>query len=200
VNKNESYKELQLLKEISQGNELAFKSLFEQYRNQLFTYLFKITKSTETAEEIVLDVFLKIWHGRQTITQIENFDQFLFRVAHNKAIDFLRSLKRNPIVQHEVWNLMQEPKSVENADNNLLLKNTEAIVGQAIDNLSPQRQKVFHLHYHLALSNEEIAQKLNLTKNTVRNHLCSSVEFIRKYISLNVELVILLLLSQINLF
>ena len=200
MNKNKSYEELQLLNKISQGNELAFKSLFERYRNQLYTYLFKITKSAETAEEIVLDVFLKIWHGRQTITQIENFDQFLFRVAHNKAIDFLRSLKRNPVIQQEVWNLMQEPKSEENADNKLLLKNTEAIIGQAIDKLSPQRQKVFYLHHHLDLTNEEIAQKLNLTKNTVRNHLCSSIEFVRKYITLNVELILLLFLSQINLF
>jgi len=196
VNKEKSYEELRLLKKISQGNELAFKLLFEQYRNQLFSYLFKITKSAETAEEIVLDVFLKIWHGRQTITQIENFDQFLFRIAHNKAIDFLRSLKRNPVIQQDVWNLMQEPKSLENADSNLLLKNTEAIIGQAIDNLSPQRKKVFQLHYHQAFTNEEIAQKLNLTKNTVRNHLCSSVEFIRKYISLNVELIIFVILSN----
>jgi len=200
VNKNKSYEELQLLNKISQGNELAFKSLFERYRNQLYTYLFRITKSSQTAEEIVLDVFLKIWHGRQTITQIENFDQFLFRVAHNMAIDFLKSPKRNPLLQHQVWNLMQEPKSEENADNKLLLKNTEAIIGQAIDKLSPQRKKVFYLHHHLGLTNDEIAQKLSLTKNTVRNHLCTSIEFIRKYISLNVELIILLFLSQINLF
>jgi RNA polymerase sigma-70 factor (ECF subfamily) len=200
VNKNKSYEELQLLNKISQGNELAFKSLFERYRNQLYTYLFKITKSSQTAEEIVLDVFLKIWHGRQTITQIENFDQFLFRVAHNMAIDFLKSPKRNPLLQQEVWNLMHEPKSEENADNKLLLKNTEAIIGQAIDKLSPQRQKVFYLHHHLDLTNEEIAQKLNLTKNTVRNHLCSSIEFVRKYITLNVELILLLFLSQVNLF
>ena len=186
MNKNESYKELQLLKEIRQGNELAFKSLFEQYRNQLLTYLFKITKSTETAEEIVLNVFLKIWQGRQTITQIEKFDQFLFRVAHNMAIDFLKFPKRNPLLQQEGWNLMHEPKSEENADNKLLLKNTESIVGQAIDNLSPQRQKVIYLHYYHGFTNEEIAQELNLRKNTVRNHLCSSIEFIRKYISLNV--------------
>jgi len=200
VNKNKSYEELQLLNKISQGNELAFKSLFERYRNQLYTYLFKITKSSQTAEEIVLDVFLKIWHGRQTITQIENFDQFLFRVAHNMAIDFLKSPKRNPLHQQEVWNLMHEPKSEENADNKLLLKNTEAIIGQAIDKLSPQRQKVFYLHHYHDLTNEEIAQKLNLTKNTVRNHLCSSIEFVRKYITLNVELILLLFLSQINLF
>jgi len=196
VNKEKSYEELKLLKEISEGNELAFKLLFEHKRDQLFSYLFKITKSTETAEEIVLDVFLKIWHGRQTITQIEDFDQFLFRIAHNKAIDFLRSLKRNPVIQQDVWNLMQEPKSLEYADSNLLLKNTEAIIGQAIDNLSPQRQKVFQLHYHQAFTNEEIAQKLNLTKNTVRNHLCSSVEFIRKYISLNVELILFVIFSS----
>lgn len=190
------YDELAVLQKIGGGDQAAFKVLFEQHRNQLFTYLYKITKSAESAEEIVLDVFLKIWHGRESITAIRNFDGFLYRVAHNKAIDFLRSVSKNPAMQEEVWNLLHEPVSGEDADHKLLLKNTESMIGEAIGQLSPQRQKVFNLHHHQGYTNEEIAQRLNLSKNTVRNHLFASVEFIRKYISVNFALILLLSLLK----
>ena len=77
------YTDKELLLKIAEGDQVAFSILFEQYRNRLFTYLFKITKSAETSEEIVLDVFLKIWHGKEAIIEIENIDAFLFKVAHN---------------------------------------------------------------------------------------------------------------------
>ena len=187
---------IDLLLKISNGDELAFAKLFEQYRNQLFTYLFKITKNAETSEEIVLDVFLKIWHGKELIPQIENFNAFLYRVAHNKAIDFLRTLKQNPLLQQQVWSNMQEPLSDEDADRQLLYKNSEEIIDNAIDQLSPQRQKVFYLHHHYGYSNTEIAQHLGLSKNTVRNHLFASLEFIRKFLSDNLVLMVLFYLFK----
>lgn len=185
-----------LLLKISNGDQVAFALLFERYRNQLFTYLFKITKSAETSEEIVLDVFLKIWHGKELIPQIENFNAFLYRVAHNKAIDFLRTLKQNPLLQHQVWDSIQERLSDEDADKQLLYKNSEAIINKAVDQLSPQRQKVFYLHHHQGYSNTEIAEHLGLSKNTVRNHLFASLEFIRKFLSDNLELIVLISLFK----
>ena len=90
MNKDNLHDSNLILLKISQGDLKAFNALFEQYRNPLFTYLFKITKSAETSEEIVLDVFLKIWHGKELILQIENFDgeikanlvEYLYIVDH----------------------------------------------------------------------------------------------------------------------
>lgn len=196
MNKEKTDDTTNLLLKISKGDQVAFTVLFERYRNQLFTYLLKITKSAETSEEIVLDVFLKIWHGKELIPQIENFNAFLHRIAHNKAIDFLRTLKQNPLLQQQVWSSMQEPLSFEEADNQLLYKNSEKIIGDAVDQLSPQRQKVFCLHHQYGYSNSEIAQHLGLSKNTVRNHLFASLEFIRKFLSDNLELMVLFSLSK----
>jgi len=144
----------------------------------------------------VLDVFLKIWHGKELIPQIENFNAFLYRVAHNKAIDFLRTLKHNPLLQQQVWCNMQEPLSSEDADKQLLNNNSKINTGKAVDQLSPQRQKVFYLQYHYGISNAEIAQHLGLTKNTVRNHLFASLEFLRKSLFNNLELMVHFLYSK----
>jgi RNA polymerase sigma-70 factor (ECF subfamily) len=179
------YDDSHCLLKMSGGDEYFFNLIFEKYRNRLFAYLFKVTKSRETAEEIVLDVFLKLWHGKEAVIEIENLEAFLFRVAHNKAIDFFRAAKRNPTMQQEIWELITEAISYETADKKLLDKNLEGLVLSAVDQLSPQRRKVYYLRNNEDLSYREIAQQLNLSSNTVRNHLAASVQFIREFLLKN---------------
>jgi len=191
---SESYNEQYCLAQIKEGNEYYFNLIFEKYRNRLFAYLFKVTKSKETAEEIVLDVFLKLWHGRDVITEIQNLESFLYRVAHNKAIDFFRATKRSPLVQQAVWEVIVAATASESADTTLLQNNLKALLKEAINQLSPQRKKVFELRTYEDLSYAEIARALNLSSNTVRNHLAASVQFIRDYLQKNNGLILLLTL------
>jgi RNA polymerase sigma-70 factor (ECF subfamily) len=128
-----------LLQLIAAGNEPAFKTLFEKYRGKLYTYLKGITKSSEASEEIVMDVFLKIWIGRKTVTDIQHLDQFLFRIAHNKAIDFLRALHRDQTLFKLVWEEI-EVAGTQTADASLKEKESQGILRSAIDRLSPKRR------------------------------------------------------------
>jgi RNA polymerase sigma-70 factor (ECF subfamily) len=173
-----------LLQKIAGGDQTAFNSLFELYRNRLFSYLYKVTKSRESAEEMVLDVFVKIWTGREVVKEIENFEAFIFRVAHNKAIDFLRSLQTKPEIQREVWEKL-ELISNEAADDKIIQKDTALNIETAVENLSPQRKKVYQLSRAEGLSYDQIAIRLHLSSNTVRNHISASLEFIRRFINEN---------------
>ncbi len=130
-----------LLQLIADGDEQAFKTLFEKYRGKLYTYLKSITKSPEVSEEIVMDVFLKIWIGRKTVTEIQHFDSFLFRIAHNKAIDFLRALHRDQTLFKLVWEEIQVA-STQTADAGLKEKESNAILQSAFARLSPKRRNV----------------------------------------------------------
>ena len=171
-----------LLQQIRNGDEKAFQVLFERYRNQLFIYLFRITKSRESAEEIVLDVFLKIWLGRSIVTEINFFEGFLFRIAHNKAIDFLRMVQHEPAKQEAVWELLQAGATGEPADQRLELHRAEQTVHKAVEHLPPQQQKVFMLSRDEGLTYDQIAEKLKLSRNTVRNHMAAALEFIRSFL------------------
>ncbi len=193
MNDDQLYSDDLLLQKIVEADETAFNILFKRYRNQLYTYLFKITKSKEIAEELVLDVFLKIWIGRELVSEITNFESFLFRVAHNKAIDFLRLAKKNVVEQEEIWNSMQELASGESADDSLLQKDTEVIIEEAVQQLSQQRQLVFRLSRNHGLSYDEIARQLGLSRNTVRNHLSASLQFIRTYLGQSPEVMLVAL-------
>jgi len=175
-----------LLQLIASGDEPAFKTLFEKHRGKLYAYLKGITKSPEVSEEIVMDIFLKIWIARKTVFEINHFDSFLFRIAHNKAIDFLRTLHRDKTLFNLVWEEIQLV-STQTADAGLKEKESHAILQDAIARLSPKRRLVYKLSRENALSHDQIAAYLNLSKSTVNNHLVESLRFIKNYLNGHLE-------------
>jgi len=185
--------EKELLSQIALGNEHSFKVLFDSYNERLFHYICTIIKSRQVAEEIVMDVFLKIWLGKAMIPQIEKFDSFLFRVAHNKSIDFLRSVAKDPQFKELLWEQMQF-SGYEKADAYLLRKEFECKLREAISLLSGQRRKVYQLSREEDMNHEQIAQELGLSKNTINNHIVEAQKFIRFYLAKNLDIAYVILL------
>ena len=172
--------EATLLYEISRGNELAFKTLFERHRDKLYNYLFRITKSKEIAEEIVIDVFLKLWQGRDLVVEIKNIEAFLHKVACNKALDFLRMAARHKRLQEFVkQEIMARP-----AQPNETLQENECrdLLNKAMQQLSPQRRHIFSLSRDHGLTHEEIASRLNLSRHTVRNTIAEGLKLVRRFL------------------
>ena len=175
-----------LLELVANGDEVAFKNLFEKYRDKLHAYLYGITKSSEVAEEIVMDVFLKIWFARAKATEIHHFDSFLFKIAHNKAIDFLRAVHRDQTLFSLVWEEIQL-LSDYTADSTLKEKENLQALQTAVAQLPPKRRLVFELSRKKGLTHDQIAVYLNLSKNTVNNHLVESLRFIKVHLSSYIE-------------
>lgn len=182
-----------LLRLVAEGNEPAFRSLFEKYRDRLYHYLLHITKSREVAEEIVMDVFLKLWLGKEMVREIDHFDAFLFRVAQNKAIDFLRSANRDHTLRNLVWDEIQAAAS-QQADSRVICTEIETTIRQAVRQLSPQRQLVYQMSREDNLTHDQIASRLNLSRNTIKNHIVESVRFIRGYLHNHEELIGIILI------
>ena len=181
-----------LLSRIADADQEAFNMLFARYRARLFHYLVKITKSREAAEEMVLDVFLKIWTGRAIIGDIGNFEAFLFRVARNKALDFLRWAQKSRLQQLEIWYRMQGETAAAPADQPVLYGEVRAALDHAVASLSGQRRAVFQLSREHGLTYEQIAEQLNLSTHTVRNHLAAALRFIRAHLGTELKYMILL--------
>jgi RNA polymerase sigma-70 factor (ECF subfamily) len=184
-----------LLARIAEGDEKAFNELFGIYRNRLYAYLIKITKSKETAEEATLDVFLKIWNARHILKEINNFETFIFRVVHNKAIDYLRIAKRSRLQQQEIWLDIEALVLAEGADERILKSETETAINRAIRQLSPQRQEAFRLSREEFLNYDQIAEKMNLSRNTIKNHVSAALSFIRGHIDDGVDIASVIMLT-----
>jgi RNA polymerase sigma-70 factor (family 1) len=171
-----------LLRQVSRHDEKAFKALFEAYQARLYHYIIHIIKSREAAEEMVIDVFLKIWQQRENLHEIESFDAYLFRIAFNKSIDFLRRAARNPEIRDLIWQEIQLAGDLP-SDAPVLIKEYEGKVNEAIGLLPPQQQLVFRLSREKNFSHSDIAKQLQLSKNTVNNHISTSLRFIRAYLA-----------------
>jgi RNA polymerase sigma-70 factor (ECF subfamily) len=182
----------ELLAMLAAGNEKAFKVLFDAYRNRLFHYVYGLVKSEQAAEELVMDVFMKIWMGRELVNRIDNMDAFLFRVAHNKSIDFLRAANRNPRLKELLWEEIAAASSAR-ADNLLVEKEYVQEVRRAIDMLSPQRKKVYQMSREQEFTHDQIAEKLAISKATVNNHIVEAQRFIRNYLAKNLDLAAVIL-------
>jgi RNA polymerase sigma-70 factor (ECF subfamily) len=191
------YNEKILLRQVAERNEDAFKALFDAHKDRLYTYILSIIKSKEVSEELVMDVFLKIWLAEDMVTQIEDFSAFLFRIAYNKSIDFLRSASRDPVFRDLLWNEIQM-EGDSRADSTVILHEFESKLREAVSLLSPQRREVYTLSREKGFSHDEIAHKLRLSKSTVSNHIVESRRFIRTYLVNHMDLaMVILLLSRI---
>jgi RNA polymerase sigma-70 factor (family 1) len=176
------HNEKMLLRQVTRHDEKAFKALFEAYQSRLYHYIIGIVKSKETAEEMVIDVFLKIWQQREMLTGVERFDAFLFRVAFNQSVDFLRRAARDPKIRDIIWQDIELAGGLP-SDATVIVKEYEVKLKEAIGLLSPQRQLIFRMSREKNFSHSAIAQKLQLSKYTVSNHISESLRFIRAYLA-----------------
>lgn len=177
MNQPNLYNEHELLIQVSEGNESAFRELFTQYRRRLFSYLFRITGSPEISEDLLQEVFIDLWSIRQRLPSIENLNAYLHRMAHNQASKGLRLVARELLVRDRI---REEETGNEDPGSRLLTEEAKVIIQALVDQLSPAQKRVFLLSREHNLDPKEIAEQLNLTPNTVRKHLRDAVSFLRE--------------------
>jgi RNA polymerase sigma-70 factor (family 1) len=172
--------ERELFSLMAEGNEIAFSDIFFFYIPLLQPHIFGMTRSEEMTQDIIHDVFLKIWVGRAKLKEVENYKAYIFRMATNQTYDWLRKQANEKIALAGTRLRMQE--SLNTTEEAIDLNQSAAIIDQAIMQLPPQRKLVFKLSREEGLSNEEIAERLNISKYTVKNHLAEALRSIKEYL------------------
>ena len=174
------YEERRLLKEIAKGNERAFRTLYDAYFPQLSAFTFKLCKSGPATEEIVQDVFVKLWVNRQSLPQLESPEAYMFSMARNRTIDHLRRLIRETDLM-EV--LASELSSGSNdIEERLDARELHRLIEEALFQLSDQKKIIFRLSKDKGLSHDQIAEIMKLSKSTVKNHLSETLRHIREHL------------------
>ncbi len=166
--------------QVSSGDEQAFKQLFNTYHQQLGAYILRLTHSTELAEEIVLDVFLKIWMNRKMLWEIQNFKAYLFVVSKNHTLNALKKVIKERLLQIE-----PEEHYTKQVLAEAELNQYYSLLDEAIDHLPPQQQKIYLLSRHKRLKYSEIAEKLGLSHETVKKYLQIATASITTYVNAN---------------
>lgn len=181
-----AFEEKELIFQVSKGNEHAFSLLFRRYHLHLATFVYKLTDSYELTEEIVQDVFLKIWTNREQLTLVKNFKAYLFTISKNHSINCLKqAVKERTLRQH--WE--DEQKFFDKNE----LTDYHLLLDQAIDTLPPQQQKVYLLSKHQHLKYAEIANQMGISKETVKSYLKLATGAVITYLKKHIYLFLLLL-------
>ncbi len=159
----------ELTKLLKGGSYAAFEILYQRYSKGVYLTAKKFHLSHENAENIVQDVFLKVWEKKENIKTGHSFFAYLFTIAKNAI--FKESKKKIFVTLKEDYQL-ENPLIVSGqAEHQLLKEDFRGQYQEAIRKLTPIKRKVFILRFHLGLNNQEVADRLGLSKRTVESHI-----------------------------
>jgi RNA polymerase sigma-70 factor (ECF subfamily) len=162
---------------LKEGNIRAFNELFDRYAKRLLYFSITYLKSEEEAEEIVQDVFFKLWTNRANLCDSKSIDSYLFTIARNAILNTIRKSKSER-------NYLEYIKVHKNKDflldDELDFNELNQAYQNAIEKLSPKRKEIFKLSREKAMSNLEIATHLGISIKTVENQMTTAIADIKK--------------------
>ncbi|HWW39404.1 RNA polymerase sigma factor [Pedobacter sp.] len=177
-----SGEERELLEEIALGNRKAFARLYTFYVPKLQRFLYPFTnQNKEDADEVIQDVFLKIWMKKEILIGIKSFEAYLFRMARNRLTDQrvsdqARKVRTDGLLY--ISNTVSAP-----ADEELFYKEYLKSAKDAIQALSPQRKKIFEMRTEQDLNINEIAAQLGISQSAVKKQLYEAIHTIKEHLN-----------------
>lgn len=166
------------VKEMRRGNELVFRMIFNSYYPRLVALSMKCVNNQMVAEDIVTDVFRKVWEKRESISEVGSFDSFLHTAVRHATLNSIRNSKRHES-HHQ---LILRDLSEEGFEEIIFEEDIHYRLHQAIKKLPPRGRKVFELSVLFGWKEMEIAEDLQMSINTVKTHKKRAIKSLRKHL------------------
>lgn len=167
---------LKVIEGLRNGDHSSFDKIFYMYYNKVFNLINSMLKDRDDAEDLVEDVFVTLWDKRENIDPGKNFDRFLYVMSRNAVFNYFRSKKvRNKYLD----NISLEEVGCA-SDEEFIAKETELLVRMTIDTMPKQRRNVFAMSRNEGLTNDQISEKLGISKKAVEKQLRLALNDIRK--------------------
>lgn len=159
----------------------SFDLLYKKYVKRLYCFALGYLKSHGDAEEMVQEVFLKVWEKRHTLDETRSFNSYLFTITKNSILNHFRK-KANE--ESYVGYLKQNVKSMHTGtEENIIYSDLEMHLKNIINKLPDKRKEIFILSRELGYSNEKIAEVLNISKKTVENQITNALKYIQEHLT-----------------
>ncbi|MBN8853453.1 MAG: hypothetical protein BGO55_18505 [Sphingobacteriales bacterium 50-39] len=181
-----AYDEVAIIPAVAAGDQKAFEQLFFQHKDRVYTIALTYTENRMIAEEVVQDVFVRVWKNRGKLKEIGVFSSWIYTIARNRSLTALQKIAREG--QRKEALIAYLPTAVSDTDERIRDNYTEALLEKAMTRLTPQQRKVFELSRIQGHSRKEVAEMLNLTPATVSVHLTIALRSIKTYLTSHPEL------------
>lgn len=176
--------EKELLTRISEGDEAAFAQLFNAWHQRLGAFIYRLTESSTLTQEIVQDVFLRLWLKRHLLGEVKDVKAYLFTAARNQTFNCLRKIARQRNGQAQLLESLTVSENHPQEESDTIEVYTQ-LLDQAVQRLPNQQQKVYLLHRRQGLSHAQIAEQLHLSVETVKKHMQLALKALRQDLSFN---------------
>ena len=167
-NKREPAVTPEVVASLRNGMHEAFDTVYLHYKKPVTLFIYKLTGSAEETEEIVQEVFVNIWAKRDQIDVTKNIKNYLFTIAKNTA---LKKIYRGNVAGHRLSGRELEIPDMMDTDALLRERDLKLLMEIAVGRMPEMRRNVFELYRTRNLSNEEIANELNISKENAQKHL-----------------------------
>ncbi|MCR8556935.1 sigma-70 family RNA polymerase sigma factor [Mucilaginibacter sp. BJC16-A38] len=189
------FDERELLAKVAAGDQRAFKLLYEVYKKKIYTYSAGLLHSDILAEEVMQEVFLKIWRMGEGLTAIDNFPAFIKTMARNRSLDAMRKLVASAKAEQLLTQNYAEAHN--ETEETILLNETRKLLEAAINLLPRQQKEVYLLCQQDGLRYEDVADKLDISINTVKTHMKRALSFLRTHVASNSDIAAILIILKI---
>lgn len=175
--KNPAYKfSRQDINLLRAGNEAAFEALFMAYQPRLFRFIWLRLHSIEAAEDLVQETFFRLWKTRDRLKPYKNLEIYLFRIASNLTIDYMRKVRRKPLV-------LEAPDTLSSAstpETTFFANQTSELITRTTMKLPERQRDAFVLSRFEGFSHAQIAKIMGISTKTVEKHIGSALKTLRR--------------------
>jgi RNA polymerase sigma-70 factor (ECF subfamily) len=169
--------DIELIKNLKEGKEIAYNFLIDSYQQKLYAYAFGLLKDHDLSEDVVQNIFVYIWKNRLNLKDDFSIKNYLYRAIYNDCIDYYRKRKTVTALEKKYIDALNHV--IEEVDENSLEK-LIALVKKEIENLPPKCKRTFILSKQEGLTNIEIAEYLNISIKSVEAHITKAFSILRK--------------------
>lgn len=179
--------DVDILKRFKEGDHNAFDQIFHSYYNRVKNFIYGLIKSDEDAKELVQDIFTNLWINRKSLDLNKSFNAYLFVSARNLSFNYL---KHRAVEKLYINDYLSINKDFDNhTEEFLFAKEINLLIDMTVEKMPVRRKNIYMYSRVKGYSNEEIAEKLHISKKTVENQLSLALKEIRKIIFLFMTLI-----------
>lgn len=160
------------------GDIEAFEKVFFTFADRLYYFAFRYLRNQHDAEEIVQDVFVKLWENRAKLNEQLSFSGYIFTIARNTIFNQNRKKVNEQAYQEYVKVFLDN--STSKTEDDLIYSDIKAIVDKVVEDLPPQRKLIYKMSREKGLSYREIAQELGLSERTIEAHIRLALKTLTK--------------------
>ncbi len=174
------------IQKLKEGDEKAFRDLYDKYHKPLFGIAFNYLKSNQLAEDAVHDVFVKLWNHREQLDAQKSLKGFLFTSMKNHVLNMIRDHKRE--IEKNRKYAKRKPTSKNDTEAKLTYENYKKVFEAGLGELTDAKREIFEMKMEDGVTNKGIAKKLEISVNTVKSQYYKASKFIKNYLAERTDL------------